>query len=386
MQVNGKVRARVTVATGASEADARGRGAGRRPRSPSCSTARRSARSSSCPAAWSTSSSADRRTSSAATAPSAAYGTLVPSPTAPPRALPPVFRRAPARRARRSARGRASRHAPSSARTASSGTREFHDDPSRRAARAARALPRRERRLARVADGPLDRPARPRRTTGGPTRASASWCSSLVAVVAGVVWYRIGVGGASDGRVGRAARAVTHHACRPRRSTTPTPSTAADGHAGARSWCTSPARSTHPGVVELARGRPGDRRGRGGRRRAGRRRPRPAEPRGQGHRRRAGLRARRSAQADPGVGDRRRPAPARRDGRGTGGDAGAKVNLNTATQAQLEALPGHRAHATRRRSSPSAQRRGGFTSVNELRSVRGIGDKRFAELAPLVTV
>ncbi len=32
------------------------------------------------------------------------------------------------------------------------------------------------------------------------------------------------------------------------------------------------------------------------------------------------------------------------------------------------------------------QRRGGFTSVNELRSVRGIGDKRFAELAPLVTV
>ena len=32
------------------------------------------------------------------------------------------------------------------------------------------------------------------------------------------------------------------------------------------------------------------------------------------------------------------------------------------------------------------QRRGGFTSVNDLRSVRGIGDKRFAELAPLVTV
>jgi len=30
--------------------------------------------------------------------------------------------------------------------------------------------------------------------------------------------------------------------------------------------------------------------------------------------------------------------------------------------------------------------RGIFTSVNDLRSVRGIGDKRFAELAPLVTV
>ena len=32
------------------------------------------------------------------------------------------------------------------------------------------------------------------------------------------------------------------------------------------------------------------------------------------------------------------------------------------------------------------QARGGFKSVNELRNVRGIGDKRFSELEPLVTV
>jgi competence protein ComEA len=65
--------------------------------------------------------------------------------------------------------------------------------------------------------------------------------------------------------------------------------------------------------------------------------------------------------------------------------AGAKVNLNTASQAQLEELPG--IGPTYAQSIiAERQRRGGFQSVNDLRSVRGIGDKRFAELAPLVTV
>jgi competence protein ComEA len=63
----------------------------------------------------------------------------------------------------------------------------------------------------------------------------------------------------------------------------------------------------------------------------------------------------------------------------------AKVNLNTATQEQLEALPG--IGPTYAQSIIAARTsRGGFTSVNELREVRGIGDKRFADLAPLVTV
>ena len=61
------------------------------------------------------------------------------------------------------------------------------------------------------------------------------------------------------------------------------------------------------------------------------------------------------------------------------------VNLNTATQEQLETLPGigpvlAEAIITER------DRKGGFRSVNELRDVRGIGDKRFADLEPLVTV
>ncbi len=74
-------------------------------------------------------------------------------------------------------------------------------------------------------------------------------------------------------------------------------------------------------------------------------------------------------------------------GAGDGGAAvpGAKVNLNTATEAQLEELPG--IGPTYAQSIiAERQKRGGFTSVNELREVRGIGDKRFAELAPLVTV
>lgn len=74
----------------------------------------------------------------------------------------------------------------------------------------------------------------------------------------------------------------------------------------------------------------------------------------------------------------------------TGGDPNATgttgpINLNTATAAQLDTLPG---------VGPSLAaaivgergRRGGFTSVDQLRSVRGIGDKRFADLKPLVSV
>lgn len=64
---------------------------------------------------------------------------------------------------------------------------------------------------------------------------------------------------------------------------------------------------------------------------------------------------------------------------------GGRLNLNTATQAQLEALPGI-GPAYAQAIIAERQRRGGFRSVNELRSVRGIGEKRFAQLAPLVTV
>jgi competence protein ComEA len=71
----------------------------------------------------------------------------------------------------------------------------------------------------------------------------------------------------------------------------------------------------------------------------------------------------------------------------TGADpaAGALVNLNTATQAQLEALPGI-GPSLARAIIGERDRRGGFRSVNELRDVRGIGEKRFADLKDKVTV
>jgi len=66
-------------------------------------------------------------------------------------------------------------------------------------------------------------------------------------------------------------------------------------------------------------------------------------------------------------------------------DPSALVSLNGATQAELEALPGigptlAEAIITER------ERRGGFRSVNELRDVRGIGEKRFADLKDKVTI
>jgi competence protein ComEA len=70
---------------------------------------------------------------------------------------------------------------------------------------------------------------------------------------------------------------------------------------------------------------------------------------------------------------------------GGSADPSGLVSLNSATQAELEALPGigpslAGAIITER------ERRGGFRSVNELRDVRGIGEKRFADLKDKVTI
>jgi competence protein ComEA len=81
------------------------------------------------------------------------------------------------------------------------------------------------------------------------------------------------------------------------------------------------------------------------------------------------------------VGDGSATTPAGVDDQGSPGP----VDLNTATQAQLESLPGigpSLATAIIR----ERERRGGFKRVDELRDVRGIGDKRFEDLKPLVAV
>jgi len=72
---------------------------------------------------------------------------------------------------------------------------------------------------------------------------------------------------------------------------------------------------------------------------------------------------------------------------GAGGDpgSGAVLDLNNATSAQLETLPGI-GPALAGAIIAERDRRGGFRSVNELREVRGIGEKRFADLRDRVMV
>lgn len=72
-------------------------------------------------------------------------------------------------------------------------------------------------------------------------------------------------------------------------------------------------------------------------------------------------------------------------GPGTAPGAGGRVNLNTATLAQLDALPGV-GPVLAQRILDHRERHGGFRSVGDLRQVDGIGDARYEQLKDLVTV
>ena len=61
------------------------------------------------------------------------------------------------------------------------------------------------------------------------------------------------------------------------------------------------------------------------------------------------------------------------------------VNINTATEAQLEALPGVGAK-TAARIVDYRQKKGAFKKVEELMNVQGIGEKSFLKLKAQVTV
>lgn len=64
---------------------------------------------------------------------------------------------------------------------------------------------------------------------------------------------------------------------------------------------------------------------------------------------------------------------------------GTKINLNTATMAQLDSLPGV-GPVLAQRIIDHRDRHGGFRSVGELRQVDGIGDARYEQLKELVVV
>ena len=61
------------------------------------------------------------------------------------------------------------------------------------------------------------------------------------------------------------------------------------------------------------------------------------------------------------------------------------VNLNTATVAQLEKLPGIGAR-TAQLIVEHRQKNRGFKKVEELMNIKGIGEKAFLKLKPMVTV
>ena len=81
------------------------------------------------------------------------------------------------------------------------------------------------------------------------------------------------------------------------------------------------------------------------------------------------------------------PAPAAKAARASKPAAApaSPINLNTATQAQLEALPGVGAKAAQRILDYRKQN-GPFKKIEDLMNVQGIGEKSFLKLKPQLTV
>lgn len=87
----------------------------------------------------------------------------------------------------------------------------------------------------------------------------------------------------------------------------------------------------------------------------------------------------------PTVGETAGTAPSGARPSGAATSSGAKVNINTADEAELETLP-RVGPAMAKRIIAWRETNGRFSSVEDLMGVTGIGEKTFAELKELVTV
>jgi competence protein ComEA len=70
---------------------------------------------------------------------------------------------------------------------------------------------------------------------------------------------------------------------------------------------------------------------------------------------------------------------------GTPAPSGGKVNLNTATAAELDTLPGV-GPATAAAILEYRRRHGRFMRIEDILEVRGIGEKKFADMKERLTV
>ncbi len=68
-----------------------------------------------------------------------------------------------------------------------------------------------------------------------------------------------------------------------------------------------------------------------------------------------------------------------------GPTAGEKINLNQASAAQLDTLP-HIGPALAQRIIEYREQKGGFRSMQDLKKVKGIGEKKFQDLKDLISI
>lgn len=73
------------------------------------------------------------------------------------------------------------------------------------------------------------------------------------------------------------------------------------------------------------------------------------------------------------------------DATGQTSDIGGKVNINTASAEQLDTLPGV-GESTAKKIIDDREENGPFSSPEDLKRVSGIGDKKYEDLADLITV